>query len=233
MSAYFDAGKLPDAVSEYICFVDIMGIQSKMAHSIKQSGNYVFKLHATILESWRVAGYKSISVYPIMDGAYITSRYKSDLLNFLTYIYKSLSEALLMEKEFKHWYLIRAAIAFGSVIHGRNIPYDASLEFSSRVGYKEQLLMGAPMIKAYRGESRSAPMGIFVDESASVKKWSIPCDWKWFNNDKIKVEQSTLDSFRNRLIEYYGWLSENEDNERYKIERRLEHLQQLKKYFEV
>jgi hypothetical protein len=233
MSAFFDASKMPEAVDEYVCFVDIMGTQSKMINSMKQSGNYIFKLHATILESWRTSGYKSLSIYPIMDGAYITSRQKSELLNFLTYIFVSISEALLAENEFKHWYLIRAAIAFGQVIHGRNIPYDASLEFSSRVGYKEQLLMGAPMIKAYNGEHYSAPMGIYVDESASYKKWPIQCNWKWFKNEKIKVEQTTLVNFKSKLIEYYNWLKDNAENEGYKIDRQQEHLQQLKKYFEI
>lgn len=233
MFAFFDARKLPEAVDEYVCFVDIMGTQSKMISSMKQSGNYIFKLHATILESWRTSGYKSLSVYPIMDGAYITSKHKNELLNFLTYIFLSMSEALLTEKEFKHWYLIRAAIAFGQVIHGRNIPYDASLEFSSRVGYKEQLLFGAPMIKAFNGEKLSAPMGIYIDESATSKKWSILFDWKWFNNDKIKVASPTLDNLKSKLIEYYSWLKENADNEGYKIGRQQEHLHQIVNYFVI
>lgn len=89
MPAYFDANKLPDPQKEYVCFIDIMGFQTKILHSVKQASNYMFKLHATLLEAWRTKAYNSIAVYPIMDGAYVTSRHKNDLLNFLSYVYKS------------------------------------------------------------------------------------------------------------------------------------------------
>ena len=75
MSAYFNSQLLPEPSQEYVCFLDIMGIQSRMKKGcLAKCGNFIFKLHATILEAWRTSGYKSVSVYPIMDGAYITSK---------------------------------------------------------------------------------------------------------------------------------------------------------------
>ncbi len=62
--AYFDAKMLPTPRNEYICFLDIMGMQAKMLQSLKQACNMIFKLHATIIEILRKSGYSGISVYP-------------------------------------------------------------------------------------------------------------------------------------------------------------------------
>lgn len=229
--AFFDAKQLPSAKDEYVCFIDIMGIQSKMSHSINQSSNFIFKLHAIILECWRTTSYSHISVYPIMDGAYITSSNKSEILNLLTYIYNLLVTSLMKEDDYKYWFWIRASLAYGKIIHGRNIPYDASLEFSTRVGYKEQLLIGEPMILAYTGERNAAPMGIFIDNSASAKYQGVPSDWRWFQNRNIKVEQSQIEIFTRKMNECYDHMGKMWNEEEYPLDKRAEHLKRFNEYY--
>lgn len=232
--AYFDAKNLPAPQKSYVCFMDIMGMQNKMKSSVPQSSNYIFKLHATILESWRNSAYQSISVYPIMDGAYIVSTKKSDMLSLLTTIYKSLCMSLLDEPKYKHWYLVRAAIAYGEIIHGRDIPYSASYEYSSRVGYKEQLLIGPAMIDAYKGERQSAPMGIYVTKSAYDKYQGIDSNWKWFKHRAIKVKPELIANFKDKLQEYYNiWLKDHEKETGYDQEKRDSHFQAASKYFNI
>lgn len=231
--AYFNANKLPSAKNEYVCFIDIMGIQSKMSHSINQSSNFIFKLHAIILEAWRTSTYSHISIYPIMDGAYITSSNKSEMQNLLTYIYYSLVKSLLSENDFKFWFWIRASLAYGKIIHGRNIPYDASYEFSTRVGYKEQLLIGEPMILAYTGERNAAPMGIYIDNSASAKHQGIPFDWRWFQNTNIKIEQKQIEIFVNKMNECYDEMGKLWNELEYPISKRTEHLNKFNEYYAV
>ncbi len=233
MSAYFNSQLLPEPSQEYVCFLDIMGIQSRMKKGcLAKCGNFIFKLHATILEAWRTSGYKSVSVYPIMDGAYITSKNLGELLDLLTDIYSYCAEALLATGDvFEHWYLIRGAVAYGSVIHGRSIPYEASLEFASRVGYKEQLLIGAPMIHAFAGEGRAAPMGIYLDETATGKQCCK--NWKWFNHCETRPDADTLNGLRQKLVQYYDWLETHADPEDYAREKREEHLRRIKAYFEI
>lgn len=231
--AFFDAKKLPTAKNEYVCFIDIMGIQSKMSHSINQSSNFIFKLHAIILEIWRTSTYKSISVYPIMDGAYITSSNKSEMLNFLTYIYNSLVKNLLREEDFKYWFWIRAALAYGETIHGRNIPYDASYEFSTRVGYKEQLLIGEPMILAYSKEREAAPMGIYIDNSANSKHQGIPLDWRWFKNTYIKIDSLQIKLFVQKMNQCYEDMNKIWSEEEYPIYKRTDHLNKFNLYYSV
>lgn len=229
--AFFDAKKLPAAKKEYVCFIDIMGIQAKMSHSINQSSNFIFKLHATILEAWRTSAYSSISVYPIMDGAYITSKDKAETLNLITNIYKSLVEDLLAERGFKHWFWIRASLAYGKIIHGRDIPYDASNEFSTRVGYKEQLLVGEPMISAYVGERNAAPMGIYIDSSASSKYQGVSSDWRWFKNTNIKVDQTQIELFTQKMNKCYEFMNKLWDEKEYPTSRRNEHLKNFNTYY--
>lgn len=230
--AYFDAQLLPNAKNEYVCFIDILGIQNKMKQSLQQSANYMFKLHSTILEAWRTTAYNCISVYPIMDGAYITSRKKNEMLNLLTRIYQELGKSLIRTEDFKHWYLVRASLAFGPIIHGRDIPYKASYEFSSRVGYKEQLLIGEPIVKAYLGESKSAPMGIYIDESVlNAGKHHLALDWKWYNNTNIKCYADEVEALKIKLGQYYNWIKNDRNAQNYPAERQEAHYSRLEQYY--
>lgn len=233
MPAYFNADRMPNSRKEYVAFIDIMGIQSKMIHSTKQASNYIFKLHATLLEAWRIRGYKTISIYPIMDGAYITSTKKDDMLNLLTAVYNSISMALLCEDKYQFWYMVRASVAYGDVIHGRDIPYDACLEFSSRVGYKEQLLISPAMIEAYKGERDAAPMGINICNSASSRNNGIKITWKWYSNPNIKTIPQNLESFKDRLKNYLSWLNEHSNEGKYPSESRQRHRDAVYSYFDI
>lgn len=188
----------------------------------------IFKLHATILEVLRKTGYEDISIYPIMDGAYITSKSKQNILNLLTNIYEILANDFIEEKELKHLYLCRAAISFGPVIHGRNIPYKASLEFSNRVGYKEQILIGKPMICAYTNESEAAPFGICIEEHAYKAADPIDKDWRWYKNEDIEVSPELITKLSQKIEDYFAWCSENKLYELKKIEK---HRDASREYF--
>ena len=227
--AYFDARLLPQPTSEYVCFLDIMGMQSKMQHSLSQASNFMFKLHATILEVLRKSGYESISVYPIMDGAYITSRNRADMLKLLTLVYRGLIHSLLGEGDFPHWFLVRCSVAYGEIIHGRNIPYDASYEFSTRVGYKEQLLIGSPMIWACSTEKQAPPMGIYIHSSCA----SILPNWKWHLNSEIKVDEGELATFKQRTVEYFTWLDTHSNEQEYPRGKREIHRASLMQYYGI
>lgn len=208
-----------------------MGFQTKILHSVKQASNYMFKLHATLLEAWRTKAYNSIAVYPIMDGAYVTSRHKNDLLNFLSYVFRSLAVSLDETDNFAHWYMVRAAIAYGDTIHGRSIPYDASYEFCSRVGYKEQLLLSPAMIEAYNGEKLASPMGVFICESAVNTRQGINSNWKWYNNPHTQTPQMNYSHFQEQLRNYLPWIFAHSTETEYPLEARKRHLVTASDYF--
>lgn len=231
--AYFN-GKLVEGTTtnEYVCFLDIMGIQNKMEKSVIQAGNMIFKLHAAILEVVRICGYESVSIYPIMDGAYITAKSKQDILDLITRVYSILAADFIKEGKKEHQYLCRAAISFGDIIHGRNIPYKASLEFSHRVGYKENILIGEPMILAYKGEKKAAPFGVFIQESAFCLRGdnSIDKNWRWYESKDVDVDIPPIKNLEVKIEEYFEWCAENNQDELKKIEQ---HRDAAKEYFNI
>jgi len=233
MVAYFNADLMPNPNKEYVCFIDIMGFQNKMNHSVKQASNFMFKLHSMLLEAWRIKGYDSISVYPIMDGAYITSRKKNELLNLLSLVYNTLIKSLTDTGNYSFWYMVRASIAFGNTIHGRNIPYSACPEFSCRVGYKEQLLVGPAMIDAYSHEKCAAPMGIHICESSSTIFRGINSQWKWYSNSNTKTDPLLLQDFTSKFLEYFTWLNETSTETEYPLDKRKDHARKACEYFGI
>lgn len=225
---YFNSKYLPEEKTEYVCIIDILGTKEKMKASIHHAANYIFKLHATILGCWRELKYRDISVYPIMDGAYITASDKNHMLSLVSDIFKHLV-SYLFKHDFKYWYLVRCSIAYGQTIHGRDIPYMASNEFEARVGYKEQLLIGSAMIAAYYGEGKAAPMGVYIDDSAH----DIPNDWKWYSGFQDKVKDWSVRQFKVKIQNYYDWLGNHNNDKKYPAEKLAKHIELIKTYFEV
>ena len=94
---FFDERKLPKTRNEYVAFVDIMGTQTHMKKSVRETANFIFKLHSAIISAYREKPYKNVFVYPVMDGAYITSGNIEDMKNILLRIYRSLAEIFIDE----------------------------------------------------------------------------------------------------------------------------------------
>ena len=69
------------AHKEYVAFVDIMGTRTHMKAGVDEAANFIFKLHAAIISAWREKNYGGVFVYPVMDGAYIATKSKLDMIN--------------------------------------------------------------------------------------------------------------------------------------------------------
>lgn len=182
---YFNARKIkPNQIkNEYVAFVDIMGTRDFMVHKdIHEAANYIFKLHAAIISAINERRYNGVFVYPVMDGAYITSTRKDDMQNILSRVYREMANIFINSAP-EYRFLIRCGLAYGEVIHGHRIPYEASNVFELDLSYKSNLLLGKPMILAFAGEGKAAPFGIFIDDSAlrhGQKGFgAMNPDWKW------------------------------------------------------
>jgi hypothetical protein len=88
---YFNERNLPKPRNEYVAFIDIMGARTHMKKSVKETVNFIFKLHSGIISEWRQKPCKNVFVYPVMDGAYITSSNKEDIINILVRAFRSLA----------------------------------------------------------------------------------------------------------------------------------------------
>lgn len=157
---FFDVNKMPDAKNQYVMWIDIMGTKSSMSNSVKASTIFICKLHVAILES-KIA---NISVYPVMDGAYVTANSPKDMNKFIQNVFKKLME-LFIEEDTRYRFMVKASLAYGPIIHGKNISEECSNIFRGNREYLNSIMSGLPMIQAAKGEELAAPFGIYCDES--------------------------------------------------------------------
>jgi len=237
MDVFFNEKELPKPRYEYVFFIDIMGTRNHMKKSVRETANYIFKLHAGIISAWREKPYKNVFVYPVMDGAYITSGSKENMINILLRVFRSLSEGFLKEINSSYLYLVRGSLSYGEVIHGHDVPYRASKAFEMSLGYKDEILLGSAMISAYDGERCAAPFGIYIDDSASRGKenrgGSFKPDWKWFEDETLKVKENIHRELSLKIQGYLESLKIEEHPLHYSSDRIEKHIQLTKEYFGV
>ena len=231
MSAYFDSSKMPKPENAYILYVDIMGTQQVMTRSFERASNFIFKMHATILQSLREFSSNGIIVYPLMDGAYVTFRNKALLMKLSSSIYYKILELNVKSADYKHWFVLRGGIAHGEIIHGYNVPYSASYEYANSVGYKEKILVGSGMISAYLQDKIAPPMGIALCDNVVNCGDPITDNWKWYKGFSASDKYQAIREFKDRLPEYYEWLEENYPE--YPQRKREEHRAKAFEYFEI
>ena len=135
---------IPSAHNEYVCWLDIMGTKTKMENSVKTCSIFIFKLHTAVLEA--IEKGCDIQTYPVMDGVYFTSKRKKDMEKALSYIFSTLGKLFIDEKEFEHQFLVKAAVAYGPIIHGSDIGNEINRQFANNEIYKQSLLLGLPML---------------------------------------------------------------------------------------
>lgn len=235
-NVYFNNKKLPTPKREYVAFVDIMGTQARMNKSVKECATYIFKLHSAIISSWREKAYKNVFVYPVMDGAYITSSSKEAMENILLRIFRSLYEEMKNSDDIDHMYLVRCAVAYGEVIHGHTVPYDASKAFELNLGYKDNILLGKAMIDAYRSECLAAPFGIYIHESAlkhgDDRRYGCFSEgWKWYTSDNLKLEDELASNLMSKMNTYFDSMKDVQNPLHYPDEKVELHRNLMLTYF--
>jgi hypothetical protein len=139
------------------------------------TANFVFKLHAAALEALG----DGVTLYPVMDGLYIATPSRSALEGFLRTVLTDLAEGFIGEDVALHRFIVKGAIAFGPVIHGRDVPAECNRRLGENDNYRRQLLLGAPMVQAHESERLAPPFGVFVHESARTFS---PPDTEVFRN---------------------------------------------------
>lgn len=226
---------IPNAKNEYICWLDIMGTKEKMGNSVRTCAIFILKLHTAVLESVD-KGY-DINVYPVMDGVYITSLVKEDMEKTLFHIFSSLGKMFYTEEDINHKFLVKASVAFGPIIHGKDINNSINDQFAGNQEYKKSLLLGLPMIQAYEGEKEAAPFGVFIHESARafypdggtpfIFKW-----WKWFKTGKHGWNKGDTVKLKKNIKDYFTECEKKSISLNYPIERIEMHKSTAEEYFE-
>ncbi|MBO5804572.1 MAG: hypothetical protein J6R25_05835 [Bacteroidales bacterium] len=188
--------------NQYVCWIDTMGTQNTMSESLAKSANFILKLHAVIIESAKHYN-NSVTIYPVMDGAYLTSPNKKDMTCVIKRIYNNLYTIFSEEPAFDKRFIIRGAIAYGEIINGKSLTEEVTTDIEQN--YKNSLLLGMPIIQAFRSESFSPPFGVFIHESArkfdDIHKMQ-GRTFRWWSTDiGEQIGQS--------IINYFEWCKYN------------------------
>ena len=235
----FDSAGLHPLRSQYVGWIDVMGIQAAMARSTDKAANFIFKLHISALESissLKPRQRKKIKLYPVMDGIYFVSSNEIFLFKFMSHIFGALANEFVSTEEMEHRFLIRGALACGPVVHGSQIPDGASATLRDHSGYRSSILLGLPVIQAYLGEHSAPPFSIFVHESARAfapedrppiqSTW-----WRWFKTPNDDRWPGLAAEPKKELCRYFDWCKNRSQEIGYKNERIEAHREMVDQYF--
>jgi cold shock CspA family protein len=234
---YFNSALLGEPDYDYVCWLDVMGTRNQMLRSLPISASFIFKLHCGILEAAEEVGLDNgdVRLYPVMDGAYITSSHRAPLQGLLNRAMAHLALTFLSETVPYHQFLVRGAIAFGPVYHGRNLDPKSSHVMRRNEAVRNSMLMGLPMVQANQSESDAPPFGIAIHESA--RAFAPAGDepfafiWiDWLKSAAPRVEPAELST---HLDKYFAWQKNHSTVTGYAPDRIEHHHTLAREYFAV
>jgi hypothetical protein len=226
---FFDLKLLPMPSYEYVCWFDVMGTGNQMLRSLPIAANFIFKLQCAVLEAAdEINSADRVCLYPVMDGVYITSTRRIALQNLLNQALCRIAITFLNEEIPFHQFLVRGAVAFGPIYHGRDLDPRSSYAMNRHDDVRNSMLMGLPMAQAYRDESAAPPFGIAVHSSA--RAFAPDGDepfrfiWlDWFRHSQPCIDPSQL---LTHLEKYFDWQAAHSTVTGYSPER-IEHHRKL------
>lgn len=221
---YFNGEKFPNAQKEYVLWIDIMGTKNFMSTSLRTSSLFICKLHMAILE----AKTENMHIYPVMDGAYITTKNQGEMRTFIKSVFTSLGELFMNESNPLHQFIVKGAIAYGPVVHGKDIPKDCNEEIIGKnTEYMTSILLGMPMIQAVKGEKQAPPFGIYCDESVRMEEKNF--SFRWYNWLSGKNQRKAL---LEAMIKYFDYCEKHSYKLDYDENKIREHKKKSVEYFE-
>jgi hypothetical protein len=226
---YVNGQNLPQSTNEYVGWFDVMATQATLSRSIQRGANFFIKIHLAAL---RVRP-NGVSIYPVMDGIYFTAQTRQALQDFLHDFYRLHSIVFCSETDNQLRYLIRGSVAYGPVIHGRDIGPNCA-DFGADPAYRNTLLLGMPMIQASQSERQAPPMGVFIHESARAfapnHSCPLPYSWhKWWRDE----DQSLVDEMKAALSDYFTWCRSYSRLIDYPPDKISEHLELARQYYDI
>ena len=225
---HFNASHLPIARNAYVAWLDVMGVRATMARSLRITANFVYKLHIAALESPRVG----VTLYPVMDGMYVVADDQVAIRAFLSEVLARTGTAFVKEANHGYQFVVKAAVAYGPVSHGRDLPRLASHALWDAESYRGSLLIGMPMVQAVQSELKAPPFGIYVHESARAfaptgEKPLVHVWLPWFEPDWRNLARDLGAA----LESYYDWCNAHADSIEYARDRIAVHRRQAAEYF--
>ena len=186
---------------EYVCWLDIMGTKNSMSESFEKSANFILRFHTAVLKA---AIPQKVRVYPVMDGVYVVVKKLDEMRTTMDKIMTSLAEVFLAETN-NHRFVVKGALARGPIQHGSKISSEISADIAPKVGYKQHLLFGMPMIQAFTSEKQAPPFGIYIHESARTVGGLQGRYYFWRRNDTLSANAHLQSELKEELISFFEW----------------------------
>lgn len=232
---YLNSNKIPYLVPRYVAWLDVMGSRSTMQRSLHASINNVGRLHVAILMHRKQPG---LTVSPFMDGAYIRTRAKPSMLDFLHFTFEELAHDFVTQATHEQRFLSRCGLSFGNVLEGTEIPTSVNfiIGAKSNTDYRSGVIFGYPMVEAFQSEASAPPFGIAIHASARSfsRENSKPLSgfwWKWFHYRNSPPEY--FDEFKATLLDYFKWCERHTHTLMYAKDRIHAHRAMAEEYFEL
>ena len=206
--------------NEYVLWIDSMGTSERMSVSIQQSANFLLKLHQAIQKASE--GKNELRVYPIMDAAYVTSKTKKEIVDFINSLFTILALEFVQQEDPEHQFLVRGGLSYGPIYHAQDLIPWMTKDTNGDVNtdYWGKILMGSPIIQAHSSEEKAPPMGIFVHETARAfspgNEPPLSCVWDvWQVSQLLKESDLNIEGhelwfeLNKSLILYFDWCKQH------------------------
>lgn len=191
----------------FVAWIDILGTANTMARSLNITTNFVGKLHVAVL-----AGQQKLqsqcNIYPLVDGVYITSTSRDQVLKLLKHTFRSLAINFILETDAEHHFMVRSCLSHGPLIEGLDIA-SANRILQSQSSHSKHMVLGPGVAGAYAGERNASPFGIWIDTPVrlypDIKDRIVSTHFPWWRYDTQPDDYLVARSLANALEDYFAW----------------------------
>lgn len=237
LGIYSNVPSFKSVDSEWVAWVDIMGMQEAMQRNEIQAAGNVFKIHNAALNRQN----QNVRLYPVMDGFYATTASILELKSFLCGVMSDMIyHNCATQGGPGGWVIIRGGISFGSVIHGEMQDKSACPVVVGRKEYSKSLIIGKPIIYAHQAEGLASPFGFGIHSSSVKDKSGLAVEkcklskenapvrvWRWHTESNVTVHPL----FWPKMKIYFEFCEEQYQYLNYSLARIRSHREDVRQYF--
>jgi len=237
---YFDERNAPEPVREYVGWIDIMGMANTMSRSLPVSGNFVMKL-LVAAEDFKETS-QPVGLCAVIDGVFLHSNDQIAILNALKHTLGRLAMVHISTAEAKLRFLVRAGLAYGPMIVGKNID-EASFRPSTYKAHEptrpksaDSVVFGIAVSEAHRAAQQAPPFGVRLHESVRAfgpnGAFPLPATlWQWWLYHPTDADKELAKYLKAYINDYFAWCKCRPITTQYDTEDLARHETQFNEYF--
>jgi len=239
---FFNHDLAPTPEPEFVCWLDLMGMQNAMLRSLPKTANFAMKLLVAAAPP-QTPHPQTLGVCPVIDGLFIHSPDRDELLGVVKRAIARLAMACISGGQPEHTFLIRGAMAFGPLVKGtlvndecfRPDTYHGSAP--QRPPLADRVIFGFAVSAAYRASHKAPPFGVLLDDSATksgIGAEGIAGDgplWHWWEHSETECDLPLARELKSCVNAYFDWCSKRPLETGYEPHRLREHRELFEEYY--